>query len=87
MKKIYNLSNHCCCCLLFSCQVVSDSLQPHELQHARFLCPSLPLSFFKLMSIESVMPSNHLILRHPFSVVIREIWTKVTRIYHYTPPE
>ena len=27
---------------LFSWQVVSDSLQPHGLQHARFLCPSLP---------------------------------------------
>ena len=24
----------------FSCSVVSDSLQPHELQHARPLCPS-----------------------------------------------
>ena len=27
--------------LLFSCKVVSDSLQPHELQHARLPCPSL----------------------------------------------
>ena len=26
---------------LFSCQVVSDSLQPHGLQHARAFCPSL----------------------------------------------
>ena len=26
--------------LLFSCQVMSDSLQPHGLQHASFLCPS-----------------------------------------------
>ena len=26
---------------LFSCRVVSGSLQPHELQHARFLCPTL----------------------------------------------
>ena len=25
--------------LLFSCSDVSDSLQPHELQHARLLCP------------------------------------------------
>ena len=28
--------------LLFSCSVVSDSLRPHGLQHARLLCPSLP---------------------------------------------
>ena len=27
--------------LLFSCQVISYSLQPHGLQHARFPCPSL----------------------------------------------
>ena len=27
--------------LLFSCQVVSDSLRPHGLQHARPPCPSL----------------------------------------------
>ena len=26
---------------LFSCQVVSDSLRPHGLQHARLPCPSL----------------------------------------------
>ena len=28
--------------LLFSCSVLWDSLQPHGLQHARLLCPSLP---------------------------------------------
>ena len=28
--------------LLFSCSVVSDSLQPYELQQARLPCPSLP---------------------------------------------
>ena len=27
-------------CLLFSCSVMSDSLWPHGLQHARFPCPS-----------------------------------------------
>ena len=26
--------------LLFSCSVVSDSLQPHGLQHPRLICPS-----------------------------------------------
>ena len=45
----------------FSRSVVSDSLQPHEPQHAK-----APLSITnsrglpKLMSIESVIPSNHL---------------------------
>ena len=46
----------------FSHSVVSDSLRPHGLQHARLPCPSR--SLLKLMSIESVMPSNHLILCH-----------------------
>ena len=48
----------------FSCSVVSNSLQPHGLQHAR-----LPItnswSLFKLMFIELVMPSNNLILCCP----------------------
>ena len=49
----------------FSCSVVSDSLPPHELQHARPPCPSPTWSLPKLMSMESVMPSSHLILCRP----------------------
>ena len=45
--------------------VVSDSLWPHESQHARPPCPSPIPSLPKLLCIESVMPSNHLILCHP----------------------
>ena len=45
--------------LLFSCSIMSDSLQPHGLQHAR-LSFTISRSWLKLMSIESVMPSNHL---------------------------
>ena len=45
---------------------MSNSLRPHGLQHTRPPCPSLTLkSLLKLMSIESVMPSNHLILCRP----------------------
>ena len=51
--------------LLFSCSIVSDSLQPRGLQHARLLCPSL--SLLRLTPIESVMPSHRLILYHPLS--------------------
>jgi len=47
----------------FSRSAVSDSLWPHELQHTRPPCPSPnSRSLLKLMPIESVMPSNHLIL-------------------------
>ena len=49
----------------FSRSVVSDSLRSHELQHARSPCPSPTLSPLKLMSIELVMPSSHLILCRP----------------------
>ena len=38
------------------------SLQPHESQHARPPCPSPTPGVTQLMSIESVMPSSHLIL-------------------------
>ena len=51
--------------LLFSGSVVSDSLWPHELQHARLPCPSPSLRLLKLLSIELVMSSDHLILCHP----------------------
>ena len=51
----------------FSSSVVSDSLRPHGLPHSR--SPSLSItnswSLLRLMSIESVMPSNHLILCRP----------------------
>ena len=40
-----------------------DSLRPHGQQHALSITNSQ--SLLKLMSIESVMPSNHLILCHP----------------------
>ena len=49
----------------FSSSVMSDSLRPHGLQHARL--PWLPAlrSLLKLMSVESVMPSYHLVLCRP----------------------
>ena len=40
---------------------MSNSLRPHGLQHTRQAQHE-----FELMSTESVMPSNHLILCHPF---------------------
>ena len=49
----------------FSYSVMSDSLWPHRLQHPRLPCSSQLWSLLKLMSIESVMPSNHLILCRP----------------------
>ena len=50
----------------FSRSVLSDFLQPHELQHTRPPCPSTnSQSLLKLMSIKSVMPSYHLILCCP----------------------
>ena len=49
----------------FSHSVVSDSLWPHGLQHARVPCPSPTPGAYSPMSIISVMPSNHLILCCP----------------------
>ena len=63
--------NHKPLLLLSSHSIVSNSLQPHGLQHTR-----LPLSFtisqslLKLMSIESVIPSNHLILCHSLLLLL-----------------
>ena len=48
--------------LLLNCSVVSDSLQPHELQPARFPCPSLSPGVCSNSS-----PLNQ--LRHPASAI------------------
>ena len=45
--------------------VVSDSFRPHESACQAFLSIISSRSSLKLTSIESVMPSNHLILCHP----------------------
>ena len=45
---------------------MSDSLRPHESQHARPPCPSpTPRVHSNSWSIKSVMPSSHLILCRP----------------------
>ena len=59
----------------FSCLVVSNTLQPHGLQHARLPCPSptpgacsnsCPSTIHPLFQWHPpVMPSNHLTLCHP----------------------
>ena len=51
--------------LLFSHSVVSDFSRPHGPQHARLPCPFPPPRICSLMSIESVMPSDHLVFCHP----------------------
>ena len=53
----------CDALLLFSCSVVSDSATPAARQAS--LTITISRSLLKLMSIESVMPSSHLILCHP----------------------
>ena len=51
--------------LLFRHQVVSDSVTPWTAALQASLTLTISRSLPKFMSIESVMPSNHLILGHP----------------------
>ena len=68
-----SLRDHCCeasgcnrILVQFSRLVVSDSLWPCGLQHARPPSPSpTPGAYSDSGPFESVMPSNHLILCHP----------------------
>ena len=53
------------CCIQFSCSVMSDSETPWNASHQASLSITNTQSLLKFMSIESVMPSNHLILCHP----------------------
>ena len=49
----------------FSCSVVSDSVTPRTAARQASLSITNSWSLLKLLFIESVMPSNHLILCHP----------------------
>ena len=52
--------------LLFSCTVVCNSLKtPWAAAYQASLSFTISQSLLKLMSIELVMPNNHLVLRHP----------------------
>ena len=51
--------------ILFSLQVVSDSATPGTAAHQASLSFTVSWSLLKLMSVESVMPSNQLILCRP----------------------
>ena len=52
--------------MLFSHSVMPSSLWPHGLQHRQTsLSITISWNLLKLLSIESVTPSNHLILCHP----------------------
>ena len=57
--KLYFLTWSCC---LFSCSVMSN---PWTIAGQASLSFTISQSFLKLMSIESVMPANHLILCRP----------------------
>ena len=49
---------------------MSNSAMPRAATNQASLSFSIPWSLFKLMSIESVMPSNHLILCCPFLLLL-----------------
>ena len=49
----------------FSCSVMSESATPWTAAHQASLCITNSRSSLKLVSIESVMPSNYLIFCHP----------------------
>ena len=67
----------------FSCSVVSNSLRLHGLQHAQ-ASPSITnsRSLPKPMSIELVMPSNHLILCHSL-LLLPSIFPSIRASQHY----
>ena len=53
---------YCCCCSVTqSCPILRD---PMDCRRPSFLSFTISRSLLKLMSIESVMPSNYLILCH-----------------------
>ena len=68
----------------FSSVAQSVSLQPHGLQHTRLPCssPINSLSLFKLMPIELMIPSNHLILCRPL-LLLPSIFPSIRGFSHF----
>ena len=54
-----------CCCLSFSCSVKWLFVTPWTIARQTSLSFTISQNLLKLMSIDWVMPSNHLILCHP----------------------
>ena len=62
--------NICIISVQFSCSVMSDSLRTWTAEWQASLSITNSWSLLKLMSIESVMPSNHLILCRPLLLLV-----------------
>ena len=65
--KLAIVSLYCCCCPIFKSCLTHCNTQTVAYQiltHQTFLSFSISMSLLKLISIESVMPSNHFILCH-----------------------
>ena len=77
----------------FSCSVLSDSLQPHGRSMPGFsdclpcqvTCITNSQSLLKLMSIELVMPFNHLILCHPL-LFLSSIFSRISPSMNWSFP-
>ena len=64
-----NCTTHLFSSVQLSPSVMSYSLQLHGLQHPRLPDITNSWSLFKFMFIESMIPSNNLMLCHPFLVL------------------
>ena len=75
--------------LSFSCSVMSESATPWTATRQTFLSFTISQSLLKLMSIEPVMPCNHLIVCHPLLLLpsisssIREFFNELVLIIRW----
>ena len=72
---------------------MSDSFQPHGLQHSQVsLSFTISQSLLKLMPLEFVIPTNHLILYHPllllpsfFPSMMGKQWKQCQTLFFWAP--
>ena len=69
----------------FNLSVVSHSVTPRTAARPTPLAFSISQSLLKLMSIESVMPSSHLILCQPLMICVPSVWPYPDRRVAVTP--
>ena len=66
-KRESNMEVPCCCSVTKSCLTLC---KPTDCSMQASLSFTVSQSLLKLMSVESVMPSNHLILCHPLLLLL-----------------
>ena len=84
-EKINSMPAKIVVVVLFSLSVMSNSTTPWTVERQHSLSFTISWNLVKLMSIESVMPSNHLVLCRPF-LILHSIFPSISVFSNESAP-